>query len=59
MVPDSLEEYEEDEITRSAIERPLHISIEAVIDVSYILVRELRLGLPASEDRLINFQEKC
>ena len=52
IAPDSLEEYEEDEVTRRAIERLLHISIEAVIDSSYILVKELRLGLPTSEDTL-------
>ena len=50
IAPDSIEEYEEDEVTRRAIERLLHISIEAVIDVSYILVKELRLGLPTSEE---------
>jgi len=52
IVPDSLEEYEKDGVTRRAIERLLHISIEAVIDISYILVKELRLGLPTSEDTL-------
>ena len=52
ITPDSLEEYEEDEVTRRAIERLLHISIEAVIDISYLLVKELRLGLPTSEDTL-------
>jgi len=39
IVPDSLEEYEKDEVTQRAIERLLHISIEAVIDISYILVK--------------------
>jgi uncharacterized protein YutE (UPF0331/DUF86 family) len=52
IAPDSLEEYEEDEVTRRAVERLLHISIEAVIDVSYLLVKELRPGLPTSEDML-------
>ena len=52
IAPDSLEEYEEDGVTRRAIERLLHISIEAVIDVSYLLVKELRPGLPTSEDML-------
>ncbi len=50
IAPDSLEEYEEDEVIRRAIERLLHISIETVIDVSYLLVKELRLGLPTSEE---------
>ncbi|GEM_PF-878987 len=50
IAPDSLEEYEEDEVTRRAIERLLHISIEAVIDISYLFVKELRLGLPTSEE---------
>jgi len=45
-----LEEYEEDEVTRRAIERLLHTSIEAVIDVSYLLVKELRHGLRTSEE---------
>jgi uncharacterized protein YutE (UPF0331/DUF86 family) len=53
IAPDGLEEYEEDEVTRRAIERLLHISIETVIDVSYLLVKELRLGLPTSEDMLL------
>ncbi len=52
ITPDSLEEYEEDKVTRRAIKRLLHISIEAVIDISYLLVKELRLGLPTSEDTL-------
>ena len=50
IAPDDIEEYEEEEVTRRAIERLLHISIEAVIDVSYLLVKELRLGLPTSEE---------
>ena len=53
IAPDILEEYDEDEVTRRAIKRLLHISIEAVIDVSYILVKELRPGLPTSEDTLL------
>ena len=49
ITPDDFESYERDRIVKRASERLLHISIEAAIDVCSILVRELRLGVPAGE----------
>ncbi len=49
ILPRSFEEFQKIEKKR-ACECLLQISIEAVIDTCYLLVRDLRLGLPAEED---------
>lgn len=48
--PSSYEEYEESIEKKRACERLLQISIETVIDISQILVSELKLGIPEDED---------
>ena len=51
IAPDSIDEYQRIEKKR-ACERLLQISIETVIDISFLSVKGLRLGLPAEEDDL-------
>ena len=51
IAPDSIDEYHKIEKKR-ACERLLQISIETVIDVCHLMVKGLRLGLPAEEDDL-------
>ncbi len=51
IAPGSIDEYQMIE-TKRACERLLQISIETVIDISFLLVKGLRLGLPAEEDDL-------
>ncbi len=50
VIPETLEEYEGSVVVKRAVERLLHISIEAVIDVCAILVKELKLGVPSEEE---------
>lgn len=50
ITPDSFEEYERDKLRKRAAERLLHVTIESAIDVCFILIKELRLGVPSSED---------
>lgn len=52
IMPASFKEYQEIE-KRRACERLLQISIECVIDISSLLVSNLRLGLPSKEDDLL------
>lgn len=42
-------EYVNSKITQRAVERLIQISVECVIDVCAMLVKELRLGVPSSE----------
>jgi uncharacterized protein YutE (UPF0331/DUF86 family) len=49
--PASFQQYLAVEKRRSC-ERPLQVSVEAVIDICALLVTGLRLGLPADEDDL-------
>src|SRR5262249_45765474 len=49
IAPRTLEEYARIEVKRSC-ERLLQLAIEATIDTCAMLVRGLRLGLPAEED---------
>ena len=51
ILPSSFDEYQKVEKKR-ACERLLQIAIETVIDISHLLVKGLRLGLPAEEDDL-------
>lgn len=50
--PIDYEEYKRSIEKKRACERLLQISIEAVIDISYIIVSNLRLGIPSDEDIL-------
>ncbi len=51
--PDAFEEYAGDIEKKMACERLLHLAIETTIDVCYQLVKELKLGLPASDESVI------
>jgi uncharacterized protein YutE (UPF0331/DUF86 family) len=50
IMPLSAEEYAGSLEKRRALERLLQITIEAVMDTSAILVKDLKLGLPSGED---------
>lgn len=50
ILPGSYEEYTSSIETKRACERLIHIMIETVIDISTIIVKELKLGLPGEED---------
>ncbi|MBS3080117.1 DUF86 domain-containing protein [Candidatus Pacearchaeota archaeon] len=50
--PIDIEEYKNSIEKKRAIERLLQISVEAVIDICYIIVSGLKLGVPSDEDVL-------
>ncbi|MCD6540703.1 DUF86 domain-containing protein [Candidatus Bipolaricaulota bacterium] len=54
IVPLDFGEYQRNFEKRRACERPLQISIETVIDVCSLLVKDMRLGLPGEEDDLFD-----
>jgi uncharacterized protein YutE (UPF0331/DUF86 family) len=53
ITPKSFEEYEKTELNRRACERLLQISIECVLDVCDVIFSGLKLGVPASEEDII------
>lgn len=54
IAPKSYGEYEKNIEKKRACERLLQIAIEAAIDVSRLLLKGLRLGLPADEDDIFS-----
>jgi len=58
IMPKSYEEYVVSVEKRRACERVLHILIECVIDVCALIVKGLRLGLPAEEEDLFEKLER-
>jgi uncharacterized protein YutE (UPF0331/DUF86 family) len=52
--PDKLEDYKRSIKDKRAVERLFQISIETVIDICNIMVSELKLGLPSSEDDIFS-----
>jgi uncharacterized protein YutE (UPF0331/DUF86 family) len=56
--PKSLEEYKTSIEKRRACERLLHIAVECVIDTCGIMVTNMRLGLPDSEEDLFRKLEE-
>ena len=56
-IPHTLEEFETDERTQSAIERCLQVSIEAILEICIQLVKLLRLGTPSSPDGMLKLLE--
>lgn len=54
VAPARFEDYEASIEKRRACERLLQIAVEAVLDVCALLVRGLRLGVPAEEDDLFS-----
>ena len=53
ITPKSFKEYEQSELKRRACERLLQISIECVLDVCDVIFSGLKLGVPASEEDII------
>lgn len=53
IIPKSFEGYEQSELNRRACERLLQISIECVLDVCDVIFSGLKLGVPASEEDII------
>ncbi len=49
IIPDKLADYK-GSVKKRACERLLQISIESVINVSDLIVREMKLGMPSNED---------
>jgi len=58
VMPKSYEEYVSSIEKKRSCERLLHILIECVIDVCALMVKGLRLGLPAEEEDLFEKLEK-
>ena len=54
VLPDSEEEYLTSTKIRRATERILQISIECILDICAIMVKDLRLGPPSDEDDLLS-----
>ncbi len=52
IAPETFEEYKASYEKKRACERILQISIETVIDISQLLFRGMRLGVPADEDNI-------
>ena len=53
IIPKTFEEYEKSELKRRACERLLQISIECVLDVCDVVFSGLKLGVPVSEEDII------
>jgi uncharacterized protein YutE (UPF0331/DUF86 family) len=53
ITPKTFEEYEKSELNRRACERLLQISIECVLDVCDVIFSGLKLGVPVSEEDII------
>ncbi len=58
IVPDTYEEYEISIEKKRSCERILHISIESVIDICMLLVKDLKLGMPVEEEDVFDKLEK-
>jgi len=58
IVPDTYEEYEMSIEKKRSCERLLHISIESVIDICMLLVKDLKLGMPVEEEDVFDKLEK-
>ncbi len=58
IMPVNFQDYMDDKEARRACERLLQISIECVIDISSILVKGLKSGLPSNEDDVFDSLKK-
>ncbi|MBE0512623.1 DUF86 domain-containing protein [Candidatus Bathyarchaeota archaeon] len=58
IMPKSYEEYVSSIEKKRSCERLIHILIECIIDVCALIVKGLRLGLPAEEEDLFEKLEK-
>lgn len=54
IVPASPEEYSPDLMRKRALERLIQITIEAVMDVCALLVKDMKLGIPYQEEDLLD-----
>lgn len=54
IMPSSSAGYSTDLMRKRALERLIQITVEAVMDVSAILVKEMRLGLPYEEEDFLD-----
>jgi uncharacterized protein YutE (UPF0331/DUF86 family) len=54
IIPSSSAEYSTDPMRKRALERLIQITVESVMDVSAILVKEMRLGLPYGEEDFLD-----
>lgn len=54
IMPSSSMEYAQNLVKRRALERLLQITIEVVMDVSAIMVKEMKLGLPYQEEDFLD-----
>lgn len=53
-MPSSSAEYLQDRTRRRALERLIQITIGAVMDVSALLVKEMKLGMPYQEEEFLD-----
>lgn len=58
IAPETFEEYKESAEKRRACERLLQISIEAVIDIAYLLAKGLKAGIPSDEEGIFEILKK-
>lgn len=58
LLPVSEEIYFNSLEKRRAIERQLHIMIECVLEISFLLIRYLNLGIPSNEENLFDLLKK-
>ena len=56
--PKTFEEYKSNILIKRACERLLQVSIECIIDIASILVKELKIGLPSEEEDLFDKLEE-
>lgn len=54
MLPNSVEEYEEDLIVKRACERSIEAAIEALIKASAMIISAEKMGLPQNEETIFD-----
>jgi len=54
LIPENFEEYKSSPLQKRTCERLLHLSIETVIDIVYMLVKIKKLGLPAGDESAVD-----
>jgi uncharacterized protein YutE (UPF0331/DUF86 family) len=58
ILPKDFEDYAGSIETKRACERLIHVMIETVIDISALMVKELKLGLPGEEEDIFHKLQK-
>ena len=59
MLPDTRKEYLQDLMLRRACEKTVELAIECIISISSIIISDKKLGVPDSEDDLIEIVKKA